>query len=120
MEDKKHSDANLIEEKGTHFRVLVTSEANRILDAMIAEVNKDWDGGRISKPQLASWAITRLAQKMSEQVLNDLRADHFDKIAYLEALLKKAKRTGQVPAELAKLTPEGTTFGKKGKTPKPD
>lgn len=81
-------------------RVVVSHEANRQLDELVAKVNDGFDAGRVTRPQVLSWLLRRFAETASEEEIQELRAAHFDRIAYLEALLKRAKETGVLPAEL--------------------
>jgi len=39
-------------------------------------------------------------EKLSESDICEIRAEHFDEVTVLEAVLRKAKESGQVPKEL--------------------
>lgn len=95
------------------YRVVVSGEANKALDTVIAKVNAEWEAGKISKPQMVSWIIQRFSAKVSDKDIQEIRAAHFDKVAYLEGLLKKAKESGQVPTELDALFQGNVTASKK-------
>lgn len=120
METENHSDSNEATNKGNQYRVLISADANDSVDTLLKKVNEGWDAGKVTKPQLVSWVISKMAKKFSEKELNEVRTAHFDKIAYLESLLKKAKETGEMPAELNLLAPESISVGKAKKTSKPD
>ncbi len=89
----------------TQYRVLISPEANLAVDDLIGHVNSGFDGGKVTRPQLVSWILCKFARTIAEPDLQEIRAVHFDRIAYFEALLKRAKETGEVPPELAALLP---------------
>lgn len=88
-------------EAQSQSRVLISQESNRHLDDLAARVNDGFDAGKITRPQILSWVLRRFAEAAGEDEIQELRAAHFDRIAYLEALLKRAKETGVLPPELA-------------------
>ena len=89
----------------TQYRVLISPEANLAVDDLIGKVNSGFDGGKVTRPQLVSWVLCKFGQTMSEPDIQEIRAAHFDRIAYFEALLKRAKETGVMPPELSGLLP---------------
>lgn len=100
----------------TQYRVLISPEANLAVDDLIGKVNSGFDGGKVSRPQLVSWILCKFGQTIAEPDVLEIRAVHFDRIAYFEALLKRAKETGVMPPELAALLPAAsvpTVAGKK-------
>ncbi len=85
------------------FRVVVSREANDATDIVLSKVNVDWDAGKVTKPQLVSFILQRFQAKLSDKDVQEIRSQHFDKVAYLEGLLKRARETGQMPQELDQL-----------------
>ena len=82
------------------YRLAVTKEAEKALNEMMEKVNRGFEGGRISKLDMASWALVRLQSEMSEAMVQDVRSEHFDEVAALEAVLRRAKEQGRVSQEL--------------------
>jgi hypothetical protein len=92
-------------------RILISPEASQSLDDAISRVTKDFDGGRIGRTQIASWLLQQAAQRLSDSDIEKIRATFFDRVAYLETLLRRAKETGTCPPELDAL------FDGRGSTP---
>jgi hypothetical protein len=82
-------------------RVIISQESNRVLDGLALRVNTGFDAGKVTRPQILSWVLKRFAETAEDDEIQELRAAHFDKIAYLEALVKRAKETGVIPPELS-------------------
>ena len=87
------------------YRVLVSPEANLAVDDLIGKVNSGFDGGKVTRPQLVSWVLCKFGRTIEETDIQEIRAVHFDRIAYFEALLKRAKETGIIPPEMTGLLP---------------
>ena len=82
------------------YRLAVTKEAEKALNEMMEKVNRGFEGGRISKLDMASWALVRVQSEMNEAMIQDVRSEHFDEVAALEAVLRRAKEQGRVSQEL--------------------
>lgn len=77
-------------------KIVITTDADQSLEAMLKEVNDDFASGRVKKPQLASWIIRHFREKVFGKQIEKIRSDHFDQVAYLKAVIKQieeAKRT---------------------------
>lgn len=85
------------------FRITVTKEAEKALIDLVDKVNRGFDGGKINRTEMASWALMRLNRNMDEPTLQEVRAEHFDEIAALEILWRKAKERGRVSSEVKQL-----------------
>jgi hypothetical protein len=81
-------------------RVLISQESNHLLDELTGRINDGFEAGRVTRPQILNWILRRFAETAGEEEIQELRAAHFDRIAYLEVLLKRAKETGVLPPEL--------------------
>lgn len=88
------------QETQSSSRVLISQESNHLLDELTTRINDGFEAGRVTRPQILSWILRRFAETAGEEEIQELRAAHFDRIAYLEALLKRAKETGILPPEL--------------------
>jgi hypothetical protein len=83
-----------------HARVIISQESSRCLDDLINKVNDGFDAGKVTRPQILGWVLRRFAELAGDDEIKELRAAHFDRIAYFEALLRRAKETGVLPPEL--------------------
>jgi hypothetical protein len=81
-------------------RLCISSDANEALTALIEIINHGFEGGFVDKAQAASWLILR-AKPQIERLLPEIRRDHFDEVAYLEAVLIKKKRATKEGAQCA-------------------
>lgn len=85
------------------FRITVTRDAEKALNDLVEKVNRGFDGGKINRTEMASWALKRLNSTMDEPLLVEVRAEHFDELAALEMLWRKAKERGRVSHEVKQL-----------------
>lgn len=83
-----------------HSKILVTQEADQLLEQMIKAVNQDFSSGRVKKTQLASWILTTFYERSFTKEINRIRAAHFDRIAHLKALVKKLEAADGTDAEI--------------------
>lgn len=84
-------------------KIAVTVEADQALDEMLIKVNTGFQGGKVGKQELASWAIKHLEENGIDGFIEAIRAAHFDELAYLGSVLKElraAKREGRTEADL--------------------
>jgi hypothetical protein len=101
------------------YRIAVTKEAEKALHEMMEKVNRGFEGGKINKMEMASWALIRLHSEMNEATVQDVRSEHFDEVAALEAVLRRAKEQGRVSQELRlMLLKQGGFDGVSKKAPK--
>ena len=84
-------------------KIAVTTEADRALEGMLTKVNAGFQGGKVGKQELASWAINHLAESGIDKCVEAIRAAHFDELAYLGSVMKElraAKRGGGAAADI--------------------
>lgn len=86
-------------EKEEILRITVSRQGEKALLEIIAEVNDGFIGGKVNKTQMANWILKRFKDDLDDSMIKDIRADHFDEVAVLESILRKAKETGKVPSE---------------------
>lgn len=118
--DSSPMEANESNEAQGISRVIISHESSRCLDELASKVNTGFEAGKVTRPQILNWVLRHFSETAGESEIQELRAAHFDRIAYLEALLKRAKETGVLPPELAALAqpPCGSTHvSKKIKKP---
>ena len=102
-------------------KIVITADADQCLEAMLKEVNEGFASGRVKKTQLASWIFLHFHKKDFYKRLANIRADHFDEIAHLKAVVKQleeAKRTDGI-LELNKLLLPLKSSGGKGRKQTP-
>lgn len=95
-EEKTEENINVKEEV---LRILVSRQAEKALVEVIDQVNDGFTGGKVNKTQMANWILKRFKDDLDDSMLKEIRADHFDEIAVLESILRKAKESGRVPSE---------------------
>jgi hypothetical protein len=77
-------------------------EATRRLISKISESTID----RILKSnrtQMANWILVRFASQCSDADIQQIRAENVNELAVLEAILKKARKTGKLPSDMSQL-----------------
>ena len=107
VEERKNQDKTETKTEGKtgdeFVKVTISKKAEGTTSDLLAKVNNEFEGGRISRQDLISWVLTRFAEECSEPDIRAIRADHFDEIALLELCLKKSKQAGSLPSDLRKL-----------------
>lgn len=92
----KKSDENLA-------KIAITKDADRALAEILSKVNTGFDAGRATKQEIASHIILQYAKDCTDQEVHGLRAQFFNPILLMEATLRRAKETGEIPAQLKTL-----------------
>lgn len=85
------------------YRIAVTRDAEKALNELMEKVNYEFDGGKVNRSEMASWALIRLCKGLNDEMLQDIRSEHFDEVTALESLYRRAKETGKVSVELKAL-----------------
>ncbi|MBI3556392.1 MAG: hypothetical protein HY074_09035 [Deltaproteobacteria bacterium] len=83
-----------------------TTETEQAADRMVQAVNDGFSGGRVTKHEMVSWAILYFEKHCFLDCMERIRQDHFDQVAYLESVLreaKKARKEGQPNVDLGAL-----------------
>lgn len=96
----------------TTTKITVTKQAEQMLDEMLTKANDGFSGGELSRQDLASWIIRYFHGEAFGQCAEQIRTDHFDQLAHLEALLRQAKqarKAGADAAEVAAILSAGST-----------
>ena len=84
-------------------RITVSKEAQNALENIKDRVNDGFSGGKVNLTQMANWILLRFQNYLDEAYIKDIRAEHFDEVAMLESILKKAKESGKVPTDFKAL-----------------
>jgi 23S rRNA A2030 N6-methylase RlmJ len=85
------------------FRVTISKEAEEALNGFLDRINQGFEAGKVTRNQAASWALAHLIDRCDEADIQEIRSDNVNEFAFLESLLKQAKRTGKMPAEVSQL-----------------
>jgi hypothetical protein len=85
------------------YRVTVTKSADEALEKIIRQVNENFEAGKVNRSQVVTWILLNFSKNLSDSVIQEIRGDHFDELALLESLFKKAKKTGKIPSDLKNL-----------------
>lgn len=84
-------------------RITVSKKAQNALENIKDRVNDGFSGGKVNLTQMANWILLRFQNDLDEAYIKDIRAEHFDEVAMLESILKKAKESGKVPTDFKAL-----------------
>ena len=76
-------------------KIAVTKDAEAVLIAALNRINAGFLGGKVSKLDLASWAILNALETMSDSMVEKIRKRFFNEVCYLEAVLKQTRASGQ-------------------------
>lgn len=101
--NKEENTEEVATEKEEVLRISVSRQGERCLSEIIEQVNDGFVGGKVNKTQMANWLLKRFKDDLDDALIKEIRADHFDEVAVLESLLRKAKETGKVPSEFKQL-----------------
>ncbi|MCM2279248.1 MAG: hypothetical protein NDJ89_14330 [Oligoflexia bacterium] len=107
MEDQiqlKEIEEKKTEEKGEElYRISVSKAAEEALSSVVDRVNSGFEGGKVNRTQVLNWVLVRYAESCGDAEIREIRAEHFDDIAFLESVLRKAKKSGKVPSDIKAL-----------------
>jgi hypothetical protein len=95
------------EEKRTKIeeiqRIAISKEAQIAITEIMDKVNEGFLGGKVTRMELANWALIHLKETISDDQINQIRMEHFDEVTLLEVILRKAKEKGKIPEEFKDL-----------------
>lgn len=100
-QEKKTEENN--NEKEEIVRINISRLGDVALLEIIEQVNDGFIGGKVNKIQMMNWILKRFKDDLDESKIKDIRADHFDEVAVLELILRRARETGKVPSEFRHL-----------------
>ena len=79
----------------TTAKIAISGSAEDALSRALERVNSGFDGGRVTKADLASWFILESSSSLAEDTIDNIRKAHFNQVVYLESLVKKLKSSGR-------------------------
>jgi len=93
---RRRSDENLA-------KLAITKDADRALTEVLGRINEGFDAGKATKQDVASQIILHFSKDYSDADLHAIRVQFFNPILLMEAVLKKAKETGNLPDNMRDL-----------------
>jgi hypothetical protein len=76
-------------------KIAISSVSDEALSKSLDRVNQNFEGGRVSKADLASWFVIHGARGLDDSGIEEIRQAHFNQVTYLETLVKKLKTSGR-------------------------
>ena len=73
-------------------KIAISSAADAALTESLTPVNADFEGGRITKAEMASWYILEGAKRLDAAVIEKVRKEYFDELTYLGSLMKRLRK----------------------------
>ena len=90
----------------TLAKIAISKAVNEKVDQAVVRVNRDFDGGRVSKTDFMSWILENGIDHLNDVMIAEIRKANFNQTVYLESLVKKlrsAKREKMSVEEIATL-----------------
>ena len=84
-------------------RITISKSAEEVLTAIMEPVNDGFEGGKVNRSQITNWILLRFCEDYSDVEIKEIRAENIDEVAALEAILRRAKKSGKMPPELKAL-----------------
>jgi hypothetical protein len=100
-------------------KIAITREAEDVLSAAYTKLNDGFQGGKISKLEVASFALIDNLEKLTEAKIEKIRKQYFNEICYFESIIEENRRNGTnkfTPEQLA--TIQNLVLGKNDKSRK--
>ena len=102
MEKKENNKETEIEDKTDEIhRITISKMAEEALTEIVERVNNGFEGGRVNRVQVANWIMMQFLVNCSDADIQQIRAENVNEIAVLEAILKKARKSGKLPSEMS-------------------
>lgn len=84
-------------------KIGVSVEADQSLDRILEKVSTGFQGGKVTKNDLASWVIRYFENECVDSCIEKIRKDHFDHVSYLESIVKEMKKAKKDGTEIPDL-----------------
>jgi hypothetical protein len=82
------------------YRVVIQSEVNAALENLVKRANDGFEGGEISKSDVANYVLLNSWKSFSDADVKTLQALHFDEKKMLRSILKQAGNERDLPEHL--------------------
>ncbi len=73
-------------------KIAITAAADKALSESLDPVNMGFEGGRVTKTELATWYILEGVKRLGPAEITRIREEYFDQLTYLGALMKRLKK----------------------------
>lgn len=83
-------------------RVVISVEANGIVEKMVGIVNDGFSAGLITKSDVANYVFVNLEKYLNDSDFKNLRSIHFDDKKVLASILKNVDGENDLPEEIKK------------------
>lgn len=80
--------SSVIAENRDQFRVVICADANKALEELVLNVNLGFDGGSVTKSDIANYVFQNLNKLISEADIRNIKSIHFDEKKVLGSLLR--------------------------------
>ena len=85
------------------FRIAVNKKADDEIIEMLPKINSGFTAGKVNRPQLVCWIISKFSESLNDSTIKSIRADHFDEFTLFESIMRQAKESGKFPPEFKAL-----------------
>ena len=92
--------------ENTLAKIAISTSADDALSNALERVNQNFEGGRVTKTDLASWCVLHISESLTDSIIEEIHQAHFNQVVYLETLVRKMKAAGREsfgPEELSAL-----------------
>ncbi len=83
-----------------NHRLTISKSGENALISMMDRVNDGFTGGKVNRNNLANWVFIRFSDNLSPEEIKEIRSEHVDEFAALDAVMRRAKLAGKLPPEL--------------------
>ena len=103
MKDENKEETDTTKRIDDSAKILITKVVEKKLIAAVDRICLGFEAGRISRLVVASWLLEKGCDDLSEIDIKEIRAQSFNVVNALSALVRRIQETGKVPAELKQL-----------------
>ena len=94
-------------------KIAITPNADEVLKTAYEKVNSGFLGGKVSKLDLASWALLDSLENLAPGKIEKIRKRFFNEICYLESVVKLSRQERQEKLTDDQLATIQNLFGQK-------
>jgi hypothetical protein len=89
-----------IESANDCHRLTINRDAENALVKTVDRINNGFNGGKVNRNQVAVWILLRHLDGLSDEDVRTIRSEHLDEFSALDAILRRAKQSGELPIEI--------------------
>jgi len=98
--DKNKEKGTNTEDGSDSHRLTINRAAENTLVRAVERINDGFQGGKVNRNQIAVWAVLRFGESLGDEEIKEIRAEYMDEFSAFDAVLRRAKESGSLPAEL--------------------